>query len=228
VEFRHRGKVRRLETGMLLVHHGIVPRTHLTRAAGCDHRWDDSQQCWRPVVDGWGNSSVEGIAVAGDGAAIGGAVAASHAGRLAAFEALRALGRVDGQARDRLAQADRRWLQADLRIRPFLEALFRLPEVLLGRPPNETIVCRCEEVTAGQIREAVADGHGSTNQVKFLTRCGMGLCQGRQCNDAVAHIVAAERGQPVAEVGAYRVRPPVRPLILGALADLDGVEDVTE
>ena len=105
-------------------------------------------------------------------------------------------------------------------IRPFLEAFFHIPGKLLSVPDDDTIVCRCEEITAGQIRAAVPDGHSDSNQVKFLTRCGMGPCQGRQCADAVAHIVAAAGGNSIATGGHYRGRPPVTPLTLGQLASL--------
>ena len=121
-----------------------------------------------------------------------------------------------------------KWLRADLHIRPFLEALFRLPDDLRTGIADDVLVCRCEEITAGQIRRAVAEGHTDTNQVKFLTRCGMGPCQGRQCNDSVAYLVAAATGQAVEAVGGYRVRPPVKPLPLGALAGLAGAGEGEE
>ena len=85
---------------------------------------------------------------------------------------------------------------------------------------DDTIVCRCEEVSAGQIRAAAADGHLDSNQVKFLTRCGMGPCRGRQCAQAVGHIIAAASGRTVAETGHYRERPPVNTLTLAQLAAL--------
>ena len=111
-------------------------------------------------------------------------------------------------------------MRDDLHIRPFLESFFHIPRKLLAVPDDDTIVCRCEEVTAGDIRMAVAGGHSDSNQVKFLTRCGMGPCQGRQCAEAVAHIVAAAGGEKVATGGHYRGRPPVTPLTLGQLASL--------
>lgn len=228
LSFRHRGRSQRLKTKLLLVHFGVIPQTQLAQAAGCEHAWDEAQQCWRPVTDDWGNTSVPSIAVAGDGAGIGGAVAALHAGRLAGFECLRALGRIDAAERDRLAGADRRWLRQDLHIRPFLQALFRLPAVLLAGTADDTLVCRCEEVTAGDIRAAVAAGHTDPNQVKFLTRCGMGPCQGRQCGDSVAQLIAASLGESPAAFGRYRIRPPVKPVPLAALAALEGVEEVAD
>ncbi len=220
IRFVHQGRQQTIETDLLLVHFGVIPHSHLSRAAGCQQHWDSSQQCWRPQRDDWGQSSIDGILIAGDGAAIGGARTAEHAGRLAALQAVHLLGRMDSRERNRLARNDRKWMRDELHIRPFLEAFYHIPGKLLSVPYDETIVCRCEEVTAGEIRQAVADGHSDSNQVKFLTRCGMGPCQGRQCADAVAHIVAAAGGQSVDQGGQYRGRPPVTPLTLGQLASL--------
>lgn len=218
--FRIGRKNHQLETGLLLVHFGVIPNTHLSRAAGCKHKWDKNQQCLRPDVDGWGNSSANGILIAGDGVGIGGARTAEHAGRLAAFEVLYKLGRLDKTQRDRLARDDRKWMQADLHIRPFLEKLFRHPQQLLAALHDDTIVCRCEEVSAGDIRREITSGHRDSNQVKFISRSGMGPCQGRQCAQAVAQIVAAETAQPITADSLYRVRPPVKPLTFGQLAGL--------
>jgi len=222
VEFDCRNTKRRIETSLLLSHFGVIPDTHVSGCAGCDHRWDSAQLCWRPVVDDWGNSSVDGIAIAGDGAGIGGAVAARHAGRLAGLESAHALGRMSTMQRDDAGRDDRRWLNHDLRVRDFLEAMFRPPPELLTKPDDATLICRCEEISAGEIREAIRAGHHDTNQVKFFTRCGMGPCQGRQCNNAVSQLVAHELNVDMMSAGGYRVRPPIRPLSIAQLAALEG------
>ena len=161
-----------------------------------------------------------GIAVVGDNAGIGGARSAEHSGRLSALEAACRLHRITPQQRDQQSQDDFNWMRKDLRVRPFLEALYRLPDSLLVPPDDETLVCRCEEISAGQIRQAVREGHADPNQVKFYLRCGMGPCQGRQCAPAVAHIVAAAHQRPVADYPPFRVRPPIRPLSIAQLANL--------
>jgi NAD(P)H-nitrite reductase large subunit len=115
-------------------------------------------------------------------------------------------------------------MREESHIRPFLEAFFRISDDMLQVADDDTLVCRCEEVSAGQIRIAVADGHRDSNQVKFLTRCGMGPCQGRQCGEAVSHIVAVASGQAIQDIGHYRERPPVNPLTLGQLAGLHSEE----
>ena len=220
ISYRRHGKTHEIETDLLLVHFGVVPQTHLSRAAGCRHSWDNNQQCLRPQLDEWGATSQPGLFIAGDNAGIGGARTAEHAGRLAAFQVLFQQGIIDQAQRDREANKDRKWMRDDLHIRPFLEKLFRHPWGLLAKTDDDTIVCRCEEITAGQIRAEFQQGHSGSNQVKFITRSGMGPCQGRQCMLAVAHILANESNQPMHDDAFYKVRPPVTPLTLGQLASL--------
>jgi NADPH-dependent 2,4-dienoyl-CoA reductase/sulfur reductase-like enzyme len=219
ISFKHKGKQHTIKTDLLLTHFGVIPQSQLSQAAGCKHYWDNSQQCWRPKLDVWGNSSIDGILIAGDGGGIGGARTAEHAGRLAAIQTLYKLGRIGKDERKRLAKDYKKWMAEELHIRPFLQAFFHIPAKLLREPADNTVVCRCEEITAGEIRQAVTDGHGDSNQVKFFTRCGMGPCQGRQCAEAVANIVADACGNNKPE-GLYRARPPVTPLTLGQLAEL--------
>ncbi|MBT3204132.1 MAG: FAD-dependent oxidoreductase [Gammaproteobacteria bacterium] len=219
VSFLHKGQLKSIETDLLLIHFGVIPHTQLSRAAGCFHEWNSSQQCWTPKLSKWGSSSIDGILIAGDGAGIGGARTAEHAGRLAALQVLYKLEKITRLERKQLARNDRKWMREERHIRPFLEAFFHIPGKLLRVPDDDTIVCRCEEITAGEIRSAVSIGHSDNNQVKFLTRCGMGLCQGRQCNEAVSHIIATANNENKPQQH-YRARPPVTPLTLGQLATL--------
>jgi NADPH-dependent 2,4-dienoyl-CoA reductase/sulfur reductase-like enzyme len=217
VEYRRgNGAGQRLEVDNLLLHQGIAPNVNLAMAAGVEHRWNDEQLCWAPVIDEYGNTSVGGIAIAGDGAGIAGAEAAEWRGRLAAIAATLVLGRsvADGEeahARSKLAQC--------LRGRAFLDALYR-PAPGFRRPAGDTVVCRCEEVTADQIADAVALGCPGPNQMKIFLRCGMGPCQGRLCGLTVTELIAHHRGIPPDEVGYYRLRPPVKPITVGELAAL--------
>lgn len=204
---------------LLLLHQGVVPNTQLTRSLDCAHAWDEGQRCWRPVTDKWGASSLDGLWVAGDGAGIGGALAAESQGRLAALDAARSLGRLTPDRRDEMASAPRRQLSRNLAIRPFLDALYAPAPDFLA-PPDETVVCRCEEVTAGDIRRFVAAGCTGPNQLKIFSRCGMGPCQGRSCGLTAGEIIAAARGVPVPEAGYYRIRAPLKPVTLGQLSDL--------
>jgi NADPH-dependent 2,4-dienoyl-CoA reductase/sulfur reductase-like enzyme len=206
------------EATTLLLHEGVIPNVQVSLALGLAHDWDEVQLCWRPRIDAFGATSAERIAIAGDGAGIGGWQAARALGRLAALDAAHRLGRIDRARRD----ADAAPLLAEraraLAIRPFLDALYRpAPEVLTPRD-DATIVCRCEEVTAGQVRQAARLGATGPNQAKAYLRCGMGPCQGRLCGPTVAALIAAERGITIAEAGTYRPRAPYKPLTVGELA----------
>jgi hypothetical protein len=176
------------------------------------------QRCWRPALDLWGNTAVAGVMVAGDSAGIGGARAAALSGRIAALEAARALGRITTDERDGRAGPLRLLRDRQLAPRPFLDAMFPpLPEAAI---PDETILCRCEEVSAGRVRQAVGLGCLGANQTKAFTRAGMGPCQGRICGPAVHGVIAAARGVPGGEVDPFRTRFPTKPLTLGELAAL--------
>lgn len=218
------GPERSLPADTLLLHQGVIPNINLANATGCDQHWDEIQRCWMPTTDEWGASSVEGVSIAGDGAGIAGALAAEHCGRLAALDALRRLGTIGVEERDHEAVPHRHALAAVQRGRVFLDTLYR-PGVAFRVPQDDTIVCRCEEITAGQVREAVRLGVGGPNQAKSFLRCGMGPCQGRLCGPTVAEVIADARGIPPAEVGYYRLRPPVKPITLAELASLPKSED---
>jgi len=216
VVYRAKGREHRLAADLLLLHQGVVPNVNLALAAGVTHRWNERQLCFEPVVDADFATSVPGIAVAGDGAGIAGGAVAAERGRLAAIAAVRAL---DPSARVPDAQPIRQRLQREERGRAFLDWLYR-PHDALRRPNGDTLVCRCEEVTARQVRDTARLGCEGPNQMKAFLRCGMGPCQGRLCGLTVTELIAAERGTTPEAVGYYRLRPPVKPITLGELASL--------
>ena len=216
VVFSKGGVSQRLPIDLLLLHQGVVPNVNLANAAGVAHVWNDRQLCFVPVLDADFGSSVPGIAVAGDGAGIAGGTAAAERGRLAAIAAVRAL-KPDVVVPD--TQAIRQSLQREEMGRAFLDWLNR-PAPSFRQPEGDTIACRCEEVTAKQVRDTARMGCEGPNQMKAFLRCGMGPCQGRLCGLTVTELIAAERETTPDEVGYYRLRPPVKPITLAELASL--------
>ena len=88
---------------------------------------------------------------------------------------------------------------------------------------DEMLVCRCEEITAGEIRKAVREYEGtSVTEIKRRGRAGMGLCQGRTCGKLVTRIIQEELGKRADEVEPATSRPPVRPITFGELAGEEG------
>ena len=206
----------RIAADLLLLHQGVVPNVNLANAAGAAHEWNERQLCFQPVLDADFGTTVPGIAVAGDGAGIAGGTAAAERGRIAAIAAVRAL-RPDAVLPN--PENVRQRLQREEMGRAFLDELNR-PSDALRRPVGDTIVCRCEEVTARQVRDTADMGCEGPNQMKAFLRCGMGPCQGRLCGLTVTELIAEQRGMTPAAVGYYRLRPPVKPITLAELASL--------
>ena len=217
------GREESVPAEVLLVHEGVVPSIHAALALGCAVDWHAKQQCYVPKLDAWGESSQAGIFVAGDGAGIGGAKAAELRGSLAGLRAAVTVGCLAEAAAVTEARPLRRRLARALALRPFLDTLFApRPQVLA--PADATVVCRCEEITAGDLRAKAALGRPGSNQLKAFTRAGMGPCQGRQCGYSIMNIIAAAQQRPVGDVGFFRIRPPLKPVTLGELASLDETE----
>ena len=204
----------------LLLHQGVVPNVNLAMSVGIEHRWDEQQLCWNPVLDAFGRTSVEGIAIAGDGAGIAGAQVAEQRGVLAAIQAIRALAANATTSDEAAAHSV---LRKYTRGRFFLDLLYR-PAKQFRQPQGSTIVCRCEEITAQQINDTVALGCPGPNQMKSFLRCGMGPCQGRLCGLTVTELIAEARGVSPQDVGYYRLRPPVKPITVAELAALPKTE----
>jgi hypothetical protein len=217
VSFSSGGKQHRIETELLLLHQGVIPELHMAQAAGCEIIWSEAQQCWHPRIDAWGETSQAGVFIAGDGAGISGARAANLSGQIAGLKVAQQLGLIEESQLSKLARPIRAAWQRHNAIRPFLDALYRVADIYLT-PLDDTMVCRCEEISAGQIRAVIALGCIGPNQAKVFTRCGMGPCQGRLCASSVEQIFAGERCQSVAEIGRLSVRPPLKPITLGELA----------
>jgi thioredoxin reductase len=215
--FSSGGKAYRLPTNLVLLHQGVVPNTQISWSLRLHHQWSEDQLCWRAERDRWGETSLAGVFIAGDGGAIGGALAAQEQGRLAALAVASQLQRLDDSRRDDLARPHQQALTRYLAARPLIDALYR-PCAENRMPQDEVILCRCEEVTAGQVRSAVQLGCLGPSQAKAFSRCGMGPCQGRLCGLSVTEVIAEQRRVSPSEVGHYRVRPPLKPITLAQLA----------
>lgn len=223
VGFDAGGKSHVLPAGIVALHEGVIPHQNAARLIGCDQVWDRAQHAFRPVTDAWTRTSVPAVLMAGDAAGIVGARGAEHQGRIAALAVLRDLGLLDGAQAGRLAGKERRDLLGHAAVRPFLDRLYPpSPQVLA--PVDAATACRCEEVTAGAIRELAGRGYGA-NQIKAELRCGMGPCQGRLCGPTVTAILAAARGTPPGAADYYTIRPPLKPLAMSELASLPERQD---
>ncbi|MGG5809064.1 FAD-dependent oxidoreductase [Falsiroseomonas sp. CW058] len=190
---------------------GLKPEAQLADLAGVPFAFDAVQRGWVPRRDAAGRTPVAGIYLAGDGAAIGGAEVAELAGARAALALLADRGLPADLAL--VTHLDRR-LRTEARFRLALERAFPFPAHLAAAMPDGTLLCRCEAITAGELRAAALSPAPEMNRAKALSRVGMGRCQGRVCGPPAAEVLAAALGVPVAQAGRLRGQPPVKPIPL--------------
>jgi thioredoxin reductase/bacterioferritin-associated ferredoxin len=223
VSFKTSGNSGILDAAVMVVHEGIVPRCDLTRQIGIAHLWDPVQRYWYPKTTALGRTEIKAIHVTGDGAFVHGGVAAQLKGASAAMDIADSLKALPQQKKTDVARSLKRRLYREFAARPFLDALYR-PRPNLYRLTPDTQVCRCEAVTAGDIHQAIAEGCQDPNEIKAMTRCGMGQCQGRMCASALAEITTDFLKLEPGDINSLSIRPPVRNISLSELAGLSLLE----
>jgi NADPH-dependent 2,4-dienoyl-CoA reductase/sulfur reductase-like enzyme len=186
--------------------------TQLADLAGCTFAYDGLTGQWCPVCDEDGRTDKPGVYVAGDGGRILGADAAETAGRLAALAVAQDFGlAVDAG----VASALRRRMKVFERFRAGMLHAFPWPAALARETPDDVLICRCEAITAGELRRAGLDKSApELNRAKALCRVGMGRCQGRYCGSAAAEVLAGALNESLEAVGRVRGQAPVKPLAM--------------
>src|SRR5262249_49722151 len=173
---------------------------------------------WIPVRNPLMQTTVEGIFAVGDGAGIAGALAAVDEGRVAGITVAEQAGAITQ------AEARRRRREPLRRLRSLAGGRQVLAEISSTRPglcelaTDATVLCRCEEVTVGEVRTALDEGARDLQAVKLLTRLGMGACQGRNCAPSTAALLSRATEQRPEDTGRIHPRPPVKPVTLGTMA----------
>jgi NADPH-dependent 2,4-dienoyl-CoA reductase/sulfur reductase-like enzyme len=213
------GTERRVACDAVAVGHGLVPQLELPLELGC-RTVPSSDGAAVLEVDAAQRTSVPGIWAAGETTGVGGVQLALVEGELA------------GRAVAGERSAPAALLRRRARLREFAALMATCHAPGPGWPAwldDGTEVCRCEEVTAGQIRASVAElGAGDQRTVKLLTRAGMGWCQGRMCGPAVSRLCASfARGGDTPEppyADGVLTRPLAVPVPLGVLAEAADVE----
>jgi len=169
--------------------YGLVPNVTLARALGCEISASGAI-----VVDDAQRTSVEGVLAAGECTGIGGVELARVEGEIAGWVASGAMRNLGGLRAQRS-----HWQRFARRV----ASAFALREAACAIPPADTLLCRCEDVTIGDVSV-----HADWRDAKLHTRCGMGACQGRICGTAASAYFGWSAAQP---------RPPFHPARIGTL-----------
>lgn len=208
---------RQFEVDALACSYGLIPNTDITRIAGCWHIYDDQRGYWRVRVTDGNETSVPGIFAAGDCSLVRGYASATLEGRLAAVGALAQLGAITQKEAKRRRQSLNRALRNYKAFGRALDIISRPSSAVLKTLPDETCICRCEEITMADIRAAHACGAVDINDIKRRTRLGMGYCQGRFCGQVINEILAQIEGK-AGHREIFTPRMPVRPVTFEDMA----------
>jgi len=208
---RDDGSTRSFDVDTVSLGYGFIPATELLRQLGGAVFVNPQTVMPVPVLSASGRSGKSSVWVAGDGAGIRGSQMALARGRLAAADVIAALGRpaVSTTSATLLREKSDRFQDA-------LWTLFK-PTLNPPAPSDDTIICRCENITAGTVRSHAAAGVNDLASLKRLTRLGMGRCQGRYCAGAALAMLRPEK-ETLDEADLFAPQAPARPVPAMALA----------
>jgi hypothetical protein len=223
---------------------GLAPNVELLHLVGARLGFRSTLGGWVPDTDDWMRTSVSTVFAAGDCAGFhDGMIAdpdvARRQGRLAAMAAAESLGAISqGEAERRRASSPppkaperevhaywQAWLRASIQTGGWDVNICQCEEVtrreLVEVRPPRYLKCDAPRMSARNLDTLQRDGPLNQDQIKRLTRAGMGPCQGRRCREQVALLMAQSAGTPVDGIPMPSFRPPLRPLPLNVLWPLD-------
>ena len=197
---------------------GFLSAYELPALAKCRLTYSKQYQAWIPWHDRNQQTSEPGIFVAGDCAGVEGVSTAMAQGRLAGIMAARYLGYCSNKHADHLSSSIRRRLSSLLRLRRALDEIFAVHPGIYTVLDEDTLICRCEEVSYATIRDGIVnDSLSVLNALKLQTRAGMGLCQGKFCGNSVSACIHLHTGTPLDLLTPFTPRPPIRPIPISSL-----------
>lgn len=215
-------QIKKLTTEVLAVGHGLTPSTDISRLLKINHTYNDLKGGWIPRLDKYFRSSMQGLYITGDGAGISGAIPAEDKGELAAYALLKDQNIISEKE---FTNKTSRIIKRLNRYEIFAKGIAKLnftPKDLINNISENTILCRCEDITKRDIINAVNNGAKNLNQIKSWTRFGMGPCQGRTCQYSVAKVASEELKCNVKDLGYLTGRTPLRPFPLDkAIGDFE-------
>lgn len=220
-----------LQVDLVVSGYSLTPNTGLARMIGCELVYQAEKGGWVPIRNEKMQSSIPGIFIVGDGAGIGGAENAEIEGQIAGNEIALKTGHISIQTAQERYHELQPGLRNQKRFGKLYSDLFTPQPGLISLADDDTILCRCEEVTLGEVKKAVAMGAKTIGEVKMITRSGMGNCQGRMCEHSITGAIVNALSTELATfktVGFNSIRPPLHPLPVNFLADVQKELDITE
>lgn len=212
------GTEKTVEVDALCVGYGFFPSVELFRLLGCELAYEESRGGAVVKLDNWGATSVANVFGAGDGTGISGSYVAIARGRLAALKIAAELGKISETSLTALATGFQKTFKRRTKFQSAINKAYEIKSGIYGLADNKTVICRCESVTLENILP-VLESTVDPSVVKAYTRCGMGLCQGRNCQRQISALIAEKQNISIAEISQATPRFPTKPISLGQIAD---------
>ena len=211
------GDTKRFDVDTVCIGYGLIPTTWVTSMLGCGHIYDSLIGGWVPQFDENMQTDQAGVFVAGDGAGIAGVLVAKMEGTLAGLYAAVHAGSISENKALQAARPVRKKLAGMGKFRRAMDRMYPIYPDLYANMTDDTIVCRCEGITAEEIRRAIRKGTMNLNDIKKRTRSGMGYCQGTNCLPTIVAMLAREFGANPERIPLMTTRPPAKPIPLNLL-----------
>ena len=179
------GTEKEFDIDFIAIGYGLIPSVELTRLFGCEHKFDEKLGYWTVTHNDKMETSIPGVFVAGDVASVKGYPAAIEEGKIAGIVASNQLGYIVDSEAEKLIKPMHKKSKRLQRFGAAINSLSTSKSGILNIITDDTVICRCEEVTMKDVRERVTNGACDINHLKRKTRLGMGFCQGRFCGQVI-------------------------------------------
>lgn len=207
------------KTGALGIGYGFVPNIEAPQQAGCDLEYAPDMGGWIVRVNDNLETSQENILAAGEITGVGGAFKSIDEGKIAALTILRKFQKIDEAVFQQQIKTLTKKRKHHLQFTHYFNSLYRVPEQAILDIPDDTIICRCEDLTIGDVKKGIAEGYDTPMALKSGMRLSMGNCQGRTCGPVVYDILSAVTQTDPNSFGPFHTRQPMKPVSIEALAN---------
>jgi thioredoxin reductase len=214
------------KTNALAVGYGFVPNIEGPQMAGCDLEFSEQKGGWTVKVNEGLETSVKNVLAAGEITGVGGALKSINEGKIAALTILNKFEKIDKENYHRQLKKLTKERNHHMKFTDCFNSLYKIPKNAVADIPDDTIICRCEDINMGEIKRGIDSGFTTPKGLKTAVRISMGNCQGRICGPVVYDILKVLTKQAPETLGPFGARPPLKPVSIGALAKF-GEENIS-
>lgn len=205
----------------LAVGYGFVPNIEGPQLAGCNLEFSESKGGWTVKVNEGLETSKENILAAGEITGVGGALKSINEGKIAAITILNKFEKINKNDYQRQLKKLTKERKHHMKFVDYFNSLYKIPERAVRDIPDDTVVCRCEDITMADIKKGIDMGFTTPRGLKTAVRISMGNCQGRTCGPVIYDILRFLAKQEPEDIGPFYARPPLKPVSIGALANYE-------